>query len=61
VLGPVLVREFGYTWPLTGAAVLVLVALAIPVSLPDVRNLRLRHAAAGGSQADVPALPAGAA
>ncbi len=55
VLGPVLAREFGYTWPLTGAAVLVLITLSIPVSLPDVRNLRLRHAAAGGSRVDVPA------
>jgi MFS family permease len=43
-LGPVLAREIGYTWPLAGAAVLVVVALSIPVSLPDVRNLRLRHA-----------------
>jgi len=55
VLGPVLAREFGYTWPLTGAALLVLVTLSIPVSLPDARNLRLRHAAAGRSRVDVPA------
>jgi predicted MFS family arabinose efflux permease len=55
VLGPVLAREFGYTWPLTGAAILVLITLSIPVSLPDVRNLRLRHAAAGGRRVDVPA------
>ena len=55
VLGPVLAREFGYTWPLTGAALLVLVTLSIPVSLPDVRNLRLRHAAADRSRVDVPA------
>jgi MFS family permease len=46
VLGPVLAREFGYGWPLAGAAVLVLITLSIPVSRPDVRNLRLRHAAA---------------
>jgi hypothetical protein len=52
-LGPVLAREFGYTWPLAGAAVLVLVSLSIPVSLPAVRNLRLRHAAPAG--VDVPA------
>jgi predicted MFS family arabinose efflux permease len=44
VLGPVLAREFGYAWPLAGAAVLVLVSLCIPISRPDVRNLRLRHA-----------------
>jgi hypothetical protein len=42
-LGPILAREWGYTWPLTGAAILVLITLAVPVSLPDVRNLRLRH------------------
>ena len=54
-LGPILAREFGYTWPLTGAAVLVLITLSIPVSLPDVRNLRLRRAAAGGARVDVPA------
>ena len=41
VLGPVLTREFGYAWPLTGAAVLVLISLSIPASRPDVRNLRL--------------------
>jgi hypothetical protein len=46
VLGPVLARTAGYVWPLAGAAVLVLLCLAIPVSMPDVRNLRLRHAAA---------------
>jgi hypothetical protein len=44
VLGPVLARAFGYTDPLAGAAVLVLVALSVPVALPDVRNLRLRPA-----------------
>jgi MFS family permease len=55
-LGPVLAREFGYAWPLTGVAVLVLISLAVPVSLPDVRNLRLRQAAPGASQVDVPAL-----
>jgi hypothetical protein len=54
-LGPILAREFGYTWPLTGAAVLVVITLAIPVSLPDVRNLRLRHAAAGQQRVEVPA------
>jgi MFS family permease len=55
VLGPVLAREFGYAWPLTCAAALVVITLTIPVSLPDVRNLRLRHAAAGASRVDVPA------
>jgi hypothetical protein len=55
VLGPVLARELGYAWPLTGAAVLVLLTLSIPVSLPGVRNLRLRHAAADASRVDVPA------
>lgn len=55
VLGPVLAREFGYAWPLTCAAVLVLISLSIPVSLPDVRNLRLRHPAADESRVEVPA------
>jgi predicted MFS family arabinose efflux permease len=55
VLGPVLGREFGYGWPLTCAAVLVLITLSIPVSLPDVRNLRLRHAAADKSRVEVAA------
>jgi len=54
-LGPILAREFGYTWPLAGAAVLVVVTLAVPVSLPDVRNLRLRHAPAAEEQVEVPA------
>jgi predicted MFS family arabinose efflux permease len=52
VLGPVLAREFGYTWPLTGAAALVLITLSIPISRPDVRNLRLRRAAADGRRVD---------
>ncbi|HEX7163024.1 MAG TPA: MFS transporter [Trebonia sp.] len=52
-LGPVLTQEFGYAWPLAGAAVLVVVSLSIPVSLPAVRNLRLRHAAP--AHVDVPA------
>lgn len=54
-LGPVLTREFGYTWPLTGAAALVLITLSVPVSLPAVRNLRLQHTPVAGSRADVPA------
>ena len=53
VLGPVLGREIGYAWPLTGAAVLVLISASIPVTLPNVRDLRLRHAPAE------PRLPAG--
>jgi hypothetical protein len=54
-LGPVLAREFGYTWPLTGAAALVVISLAVPAFLPDVRNLRLRHAAPAPGRANVPA------
>jgi predicted MFS family arabinose efflux permease len=57
-LGPALTRELGYTWPLAGAAVLVLLTLSIPVSLPDVRNLRLRHAPVPGPSPDqLPAAP----
>src|SRR6185437_6308087 len=54
-LGPVLTREFGYTWPLAGAAALVLITLSLPVSLPDVRNLRMHHAPAYESRVDVAA------
>jgi hypothetical protein len=54
-LGPLLARELGYTWPLAVAAALVVVTLAVPVSLPDVRNLRLRHDPPGESRKDVPA------
>jgi MFS family permease len=45
-LGPILSREFGYTWPLAGAAALVVITLSVPVCMPDVRRLRLRHASA---------------
>jgi predicted MFS family arabinose efflux permease len=44
VLGPVLARQFGYTWPLASAAIVVLACLSVPVSMPAVRNLRLRPA-----------------
>ena len=54
-LGPVLARQFGYTWPLTGAAALVVVSLAVPAFLPGVRNLRLRYAAPAPGPANVPA------
>jgi hypothetical protein len=49
VLGPVLGRQFGYAWPLGGAAALVLVSAAIPITRPEVRDLRLRHALATSS------------
>lgn len=48
-LGPLLARELGYTWPLVVTAALVVVTLAVPVSLPGVRGLRLKHDAAGGN------------
>jgi hypothetical protein len=53
--------DFGYTWPLAGAAVPVVISLAVPVSLPGVRNLRLRRAAPAPRRADVSAEPAGEA
>lgn len=43
ILGPILGRELGYAWPLTGAAVLVLISASIPITQPAVRDLRLRH------------------
>ena len=54
-LGPLLARELGYTWPLAVAAALVVVTLTVPVSLPSVRNLRLRHDPASESRKDVTA------
>ncbi|MCW2930228.1 MAG: transporter [Actinomycetia bacterium] len=42
-LGPILTRQFGFTWPLSGAAVLVTVTLLVPACLPAVRNVRLRR------------------
>jgi predicted MFS family arabinose efflux permease len=54
-LGPVLTRQFGYTWPLLGAAILVVITLSVPVSLPAVRNLRLRHGAADEGRVGIPA------
>jgi hypothetical protein len=49
-LGPLLARAFGYAWPLAAAAALVIITLAVPVSLPGVRGLRLRHAATAAPQ-----------
>ncbi|HTU74166.1 MAG TPA: MFS transporter [Trebonia sp.] len=43
-LGPVLTRQLGFTWPLCGAAALVVVTLLVPPCLPAVRAVRLRHA-----------------
>jgi predicted MFS family arabinose efflux permease len=54
-LGPILSREFGYTWPLAGAAVLVVGSLSVPVSLPSVRHIRLRHAPRPASERVSPA------
>lgn len=41
---PLLVQAPGRTWPLAIVAVLVVIALVIPSSLPSVRSLRLRRA-----------------
>ena len=54
VLGPLLGRAFGYAWPLTGAAILVLISASIPITQPAARDLRLRHAP------PKPRIPAGA-
>jgi hypothetical protein len=52
-LGPVLTRQLGFTWPLSGAAVLVVVTLLVPACLPAVRTVRLRHAPAAKERAPV--------
>jgi hypothetical protein len=52
-LGPVLSRQLGFTWPLGGAAVLVVVTLLVPACLPTVRTVRLRHASAAEERVPV--------
>ena len=49
--GPVLAHAAGFAWPLSGAAVLVVITLLVPASLPGVRELRLYR-----TQADPPLL-----
>ena len=41
--GPVLAHTAGFAWPLSGTAILVVITLLIPASLPSVRDLRLNH------------------
>lgn len=43
VLGPVLGRALGYAFPLSAAAVLVVATALIPITIPAVRDLRLRN------------------
>ena len=38
--GPVLAHTAGFAWPLSGAAILVVITLLVPASLPSVRELR---------------------
>ena len=40
-LGPALAAALGATWPLVGAAILVVMAMLIPALVPAVRNLRM--------------------
>lgn len=37
--GPILAHAAGFTWPLSGAAILVVITLLVPASLPSVRDL----------------------
>lgn len=43
-LGPILAGTLGASWPLAGAAVLVVVTMSLPALVPDVRNLRIQRA-----------------
>lgn len=43
-IGPILAGSLGFTWPLAGAAILVVTALLVPSLSPAVRNLSLHHA-----------------
>jgi predicted MFS family arabinose efflux permease len=38
--GPVLAHAAGFAWPLSGAAILVVITLLVPASLPSGRELR---------------------
>ena len=38
--GPVLAHAAGFAWPLSGAAILVVITLLVPASLPSVHELR---------------------
>jgi MFS family permease len=40
-LGPLIASAVGPTWPLAGAAILVVATMSMPALVPDVRNLRL--------------------
>jgi O-antigen/teichoic acid export membrane protein len=44
-LGPALAATYGATWPLAGAAVLVVVAMSTPALVPEVRQLRIQRPA----------------
>jgi hypothetical protein len=61
-LGPILAATVGFTWPLAGAAVLVVTALLVPSFAPSVRGLRLRPpgepASATREPVSAPAQPA---
>jgi len=50
-LGPIIASAVGPTWPLAGAAVLVVIAMGMPALVPDVRNVRLLR----GSEPDADA------
>jgi len=42
--GPALAQAAGFAWPLSGAALLVVLTLLVPASLPSVHELRLCRA-----------------
>jgi hypothetical protein len=42
-VGPALTQVAGFAWPLSAAAVLVVITLLVPASLPSVRGLRLSY------------------
>jgi Major Facilitator Superfamily len=54
-LGPILAAAVGFTWPLAGAAALVVAALLVPSFAPSVRSLRLQQPGASDSPEPVPA------
>jgi hypothetical protein len=57
-LGPIIASAVGPTWPLAGAAVLVVIAMGMPALVPDVRNLRLLRASDVDATRAAEAVPA---
>ena len=57
-LGPLIAGAVGPTWPLAGAAILVVVTMSMPALVPDVRNMRLLRASDAAATRAAETVPA---